>query len=144
MPPAQALSVKRAQVEFHNLASLGQPQRVLPHYAAQNINRDDWGLFRTPVRLGCDVPGRKVNGGSPFALTHDVNGTRIGKCSLDHPELFVLEAPVPGAAISEVVIRASPVWRAREDLRDLSVNISKIRLIPAESKCPKTIYPNTI
>jgi ubiquinone/menaquinone biosynthesis C-methylase UbiE len=36
---AQAFSVKRAEVEFHNFASLGQPDRVVAHYAQENVNR---------------------------------------------------------------------------------------------------------
>ena len=36
---AQSFAVKRAEVEFHNFASLGQPERVLAHYATQNRNR---------------------------------------------------------------------------------------------------------
>jgi SAM-dependent methyltransferase len=36
---AQAFSVKRAEVEFHSFASLGQPDRVIAHYARQNVNR---------------------------------------------------------------------------------------------------------
>ena len=36
---AQAFSVKRAEVEFHNFASLGEPERALQHYAVQNRNR---------------------------------------------------------------------------------------------------------
>jgi ubiquinone/menaquinone biosynthesis C-methylase UbiE len=35
----QAFSVKRAQVEFHNFASLGQPERALAVYAEENIRR---------------------------------------------------------------------------------------------------------
>jgi len=31
--------VKRAEVEFHNFASLGEPKRALEHYALQNRNR---------------------------------------------------------------------------------------------------------
>src|SRR5262249_12624880 len=30
---------KRAQVEFHNFASLGEPDRVLPHYLDENQRR---------------------------------------------------------------------------------------------------------
>jgi ubiquinone/menaquinone biosynthesis C-methylase UbiE len=37
--PAQSLSVQRAQVEFHNFASLGEPDRVLPHYLEENRRR---------------------------------------------------------------------------------------------------------
>jgi ubiquinone/menaquinone biosynthesis C-methylase UbiE len=36
---AQSFSVKRAEVEFHNFASLGQPGRVIAHYARENLNR---------------------------------------------------------------------------------------------------------
>jgi SAM-dependent methyltransferase len=36
---AQSLSVKRAQVEFHNFASLGEPQRALRVYAKENEGR---------------------------------------------------------------------------------------------------------
>ncbi len=39
MKEAQAFSVKRAEVEFHNFASLGEPERALEHYAKQNRNR---------------------------------------------------------------------------------------------------------
>ena len=36
---AQAFSVKRAEVEFHNFASLGEPERAMAHYAEQNRRR---------------------------------------------------------------------------------------------------------
>ncbi|MGI8989412.1 MAG: class I SAM-dependent methyltransferase [Bryobacteraceae bacterium] len=40
-PPAEAqsFSVKRAEVEFHNFASLGEPERAAAAYAEQNRNR---------------------------------------------------------------------------------------------------------
>ncbi len=36
---AQPFSVKRAQVEFHNFASLGEPERNLRIYAEENKRR---------------------------------------------------------------------------------------------------------
>ncbi|HSW49337.1 MAG TPA: class I SAM-dependent methyltransferase, partial [Bryobacteraceae bacterium] len=36
---AQSLPVRRAQVEFHKFASLGQPERVLRTYAEENDRR---------------------------------------------------------------------------------------------------------
>ncbi len=36
---AQSASVKRAQVEFHNFASLGDPERALAVYAEENVRR---------------------------------------------------------------------------------------------------------
>ena len=35
----QALSVKRAQVEFHNFASLGEPERAMRVYREENQRR---------------------------------------------------------------------------------------------------------
>lgn len=37
--PAQSLSVKRAEVEFHNFASLGEPERAVAVYAEENHRR---------------------------------------------------------------------------------------------------------
>jgi ubiquinone/menaquinone biosynthesis C-methylase UbiE len=36
---AQSFAVKRAEVEFHNFASLGEPERAIAHYAEQNVRR---------------------------------------------------------------------------------------------------------
>lgn len=38
-PEAQAFSVKRAEVEFHNFASLGEPERAMRVYAEENVRR---------------------------------------------------------------------------------------------------------
>ena len=42
---AQAFSVKRAEVEFHNFASLGEPERAIGKYEAENVRRGE--VFRT-------------------------------------------------------------------------------------------------
>ena len=39
MSEAQAFSVKRAEVEFHNFASLGEPERAMRVYAEENQRR---------------------------------------------------------------------------------------------------------
>jgi hypothetical protein len=36
---SQPLSVKRAEVEFHNFTSFGQPERTLRLYAEENARR---------------------------------------------------------------------------------------------------------
>src|SRR5216117_2256349 len=36
---AQSFSVKRAEVEFHNFASLGEPERAIEAYAQENVRR---------------------------------------------------------------------------------------------------------
>ena len=38
-PDAQSFSVKRAEVEFHNFASLGEPERAIEVYAQENVRR---------------------------------------------------------------------------------------------------------
>jgi ubiquinone/menaquinone biosynthesis C-methylase UbiE len=38
-PDAQSFSVKRAEVEFHNFASLGEPDRAIEIYAQENVRR---------------------------------------------------------------------------------------------------------
>ncbi len=38
---AQSFSVKRAEVEFHNFASLGEPERAMAHYADENRRRGE-------------------------------------------------------------------------------------------------------
>jgi SAM-dependent methyltransferase len=39
---AQSLAVKRAEVEFHNFASLGEPERALAVYREENLRRADF------------------------------------------------------------------------------------------------------
>ncbi|MFN0104352.1 MAG: methyltransferase domain-containing protein [Bryobacteraceae bacterium] len=46
---AQTLAVKRAQVEFHNFASLGEPDRAFQVYAEENIRRS--ALIRNHLEL---------------------------------------------------------------------------------------------
>ncbi len=62
-----------------------------------------------------------------------VNGLAVGASELDRPGLFVLEADPPDAAEYEIVIEAQPVWRAPGDARDLTVNLSMVRLVERNS-----------
>ena len=57
---------------------------------------------------------------------------RAGEWTLDRAGLFILEAAVPDAAEYRVELEVSPVWHIHPDVRDLTVNISMIRLVPAE------------
>ena len=60
------------------------------------------------------------------------NGLPIKAWPLDRNGLFALEANLPAADRYEIDIRVSPIWRAPNDSRDLSVNFGMIRLIPPE------------
>ena len=61
-----------------------------------------------------------------------VNGERAGTWTLDRSGLFVLEAPLPPAGEYRVEVEAAPVWQIPGDDRRFTVNLSMIRLIPAE------------
>lgn len=61
-----------------------------------------------------------------------VNGLPLKAWPLDRNGLFALEANLPEAERYEIEIRVSPVWRAPNDDRELSVNFGMLRLIPPE------------
>ncbi|MCL4851104.1 MAG: methyltransferase domain-containing protein, partial [Bryobacteraceae bacterium] len=46
---AQSLSVKRAEVEFHSFASLGEPERAIAAYAEENVRRS--GIIRNHLSM---------------------------------------------------------------------------------------------
>lgn len=122
---AQSLSVKRAQVDFHNFASLGEPERALAAYADENMRRA-WNL-----RSHRDsVPAL-----TPF-LEAGANARLAGRFRLDRPGLFVLEAAIEDAADYTVEILVSPTFLEPDPnpatARTLSVNISLPRLLPRE------------
>jgi SAM-dependent methyltransferase len=61
-----------------------------------------------------------------------VNGLPHKAWTLDRNGLFALETNLPAAERYDLEIRVSPIWRAQNDDRDLSVNLGMIRLIPPE------------
>jgi ubiquinone/menaquinone biosynthesis C-methylase UbiE len=70
---AQSLAVKRAEVEFHNFASLGQPERAIAHYAEQNTRRA--AVIRNHLSfIGDMTPFLEIGsnvGHSSYMLTND-------------------------------------------------------------------------
>jgi len=92
----QPFSVKRAQVEFHNFASLGQPERNLQIYAEENTRR------RTVIRRRLDFIGEMTPflelganaghssymlanefGGQGFALDLSADSLRHGRALME-------------------------------------------------------------
>jgi SAM-dependent methyltransferase len=84
------------------------------------------------IRVRGHAPGPELTGGRVLRVAIRVNGQDVGEWPLERPGLFVLEAPVADGAEYEAEIEVSPVWRVQPDERDLSVNISMIRLVPRE------------
>src|SRR5436189_6484909 len=58
---AQTFSVKRAEVEFHNFASLGEPERAIEAYAQENIRRG--AVIRNHLKfIGAMSPFLEIGG----------------------------------------------------------------------------------
>jgi len=101
-------------------------------------NKYRWMGARSVARLERVAPGPqrlRLRGFVPHApagIKVAVNGAPLTEKALDRPGLFVLEADLPEAAGYLLEISATPVWRAPGDGRDLTVNVSMIRLAPKE------------
>ena len=110
---AQSLAVKRAEVEFHNFASLGQPERAIAHYAEQNIRRG--AVIRnhlsfigemTPfLEIGSNVGHTSYMlanefGASGFALDISADSLRYGVALQDRWRLSRAPIRVAGDAVN--------------------------------------------
>jgi hypothetical protein len=87
------------------------------------------------VRVASGPQRLRIRGFAPglATITASVNGARVREMKLDRPGLFVLEADVPDAAVYDLEILASPVLPPTgEDDRELTVNLSMIRLVPRD------------
>src|SRR5215471_13172737 len=93
---AQSFSVKRAQVEFHNFASLGEPERNLRIYADENVRRGN--VIRNHLEfIGSMTPFLEIGanaghssymlanefGASGFALDISADSLRHGRALMD-------------------------------------------------------------
>lgn len=104
-------------------------------------NRYRWMGGRATVRLERVQSGPqrlRVRGFAtePFlrqgqaAVALRVNGAEVGRWPVERVGMFVLEADVPAAEEYVVEIVAAPVWRQLPDVRELTVNVSMVRLVP--------------
>jgi ubiquinone/menaquinone biosynthesis C-methylase UbiE len=110
---AQTLSVKRAEVEFHNFASLGEPERAIEHYAAQNVRRG--AVIRNHLQfIGQMTPFLEIGsnvghtsymlanefGASGFALDISADSLRYGIALQDRWKLSRAPIRVAGDAVN--------------------------------------------
>ena len=110
---AQSLAVKRAEVEFHNFASLGQPERAIAHYAEQNTRRG--AVIRNHLNFIGDMTpfleiGSNVGhtsymlanefGASGFALDISADSLRYGSALKDRWHLSRAPIRVAGDAVN--------------------------------------------
>ena len=110
---AQSFAVKRAEVEFHNFASLGEPERAIAHYAEQNVRRA--ALIRnhlafigemTPfLEMGSNVGHTSYMltnefGATGFALDISADSLRHGVALQDRWQLSRAPIRVAGDAVN--------------------------------------------
>lgn len=110
---AQSFAVKRAEVEFHNFASLGQPERAMAHYAEQNVRRG--AVIRNHLRfIGEMTPFLEIGsnvghtsymlanefGASGFALDISADSLRYGIALQDRWQLSRAPIRVAGDALN--------------------------------------------
>lgn len=93
---AQSFSVKRAEVEFHNFASLGEPERVIATYEEENLRRqrlilnhlDFIGPMSPFLEIGANAGHSSYLlanefGQQGFALDISADALRYGKVLMD-------------------------------------------------------------
>jgi ubiquinone/menaquinone biosynthesis C-methylase UbiE len=110
---AQSLAVKRAEVEFHNFASLGEPERAIAHYAEENVRRG--AVIRNHLRfIGEMTPFLEIGsnvghtsymlanefGASGFALDISADSLRYGIALKDRWRLSRAPIRVAGDAVN--------------------------------------------
>ena len=113
MIEAQSLAVKRAEVEFHNFASLGEPERAIAHYAEENVRRGE--VIRNHLRfIGEMTPFLEIGsnvghtsymlanefGASGFALDISADSLRYGVALKDRWRLSRAPIRVAGDAVN--------------------------------------------
>ena len=102
---AQSLSVKRAEVEFHQFASLGEPERAMAAYRAENERRgavirahlDFIGPMTPFLEIGSNVGHSSYMlanefGADGFALDISADSLRYGKALM--PAWGLQKAPI--------------------------------------------------
>jgi len=109
---AQSFAVKRAQVEFHNFASLGEPERALAHYEDENRRRGRI-IERNREFIGAIVPFLEIGAnaghtsymlanrfeGEGFALDISADALRHGIALIDRWQLTRAPVRVAGDAL---------------------------------------------
>ena len=112
-------------------------------YALEGVygNRYRWIGARATASLGNVRGGAqrlRIRGFAPerpeqlFRVALKVNGQAIGEWKLDRSGLFVIEQDIRESSDYEIEIGVSPLWQPDGDARQLTVNLSMIRLVPID------------
>jgi hypothetical protein len=87
---AQSLAVKRAEVEFHNFASLGEPERAMQAYAEQNVRRG--AMLRAHRAFAGELSPFLEIGANAVLLAHVVQGLLLEKTRLHRGRAMLRDA----------------------------------------------------
>jgi SAM-dependent methyltransferase len=110
---AQSFATKRAEVEFHNFASLGEPERAIAHYADENVRRggvvrqhlDFIGEMTPFLEIGANVGHSSYMlanefGANGFALDLSADSLRHGTALQDRWHLSRAPIRIAGDALN--------------------------------------------
>ena len=125
-PPseAQSFSVKRAEVEFHNFASLGEPERAAAVYAEENRNRGAVIRNHLPFigqlsLVRYDMPRGLSDG---YAPTRQLAQNKADQDAVDWPDFTLNGKPIfRGKAEENIALKlrrgaeAKPLFQAPGD-----------------------------
>ena len=135
-PEAQSFSVKRAEVEFHNFASLGEPDRARRVYAEENQRRGailrkhlDWLGGMTPfLEIGANAGHssymlcNEFNAGG-FALDISADSLRYGRTLQDSWQLAKAPVLMAGDALNlpfaDGALRAVVAYQMLSQFQDI-------------------------
>jgi ubiquinone/menaquinone biosynthesis C-methylase UbiE len=122
---------KHLQDGWYELEGIfGNKYRWIGRKATAWLNRVTPGPQR--IRIRGHANQNSLQGAEPPVIAIGANGSSVGRFPLDRSGLFVIEADLPDAARYDVEISAGPVWQTPGDSRQLSVNLSMIRLVPRD------------
>lgn len=108
----------------------GNKYRWIGPYASARLVRVRPGPQRLRVRGHAHENSFAQN--QPVKIEVFANGQKVGQSILERAGLFILEAALAGADEYKIEVFSTPTWQAPPDDRTFSVNLSMIRLVPAD------------
>lgn len=137
--------MKRAEVEFHNFASLGEPERALEHYARQNRNRATVirkhlsflgavpGAITPFLEIGANVGHSSFMlatefGAQGFALDISADALRHGRREFDMPVVRIAgdAAKLPFADESLRFVMAFQMLSQFSDIEQVFIEVKRV------------------
>jgi len=125
--PGHAERLREGWYELEGV--FGNKYRWMGARASATLRPGGAGPWRLRVR-GFAHP-LQFQQGKAVHVSVSANGRTVAAQTLERPGLFVIEADLVAAPEYAIEIVAGPIWKAPDEDRVFSVNISMIRLVPA-------------